>query len=170
MMLLDDFYVGQDYRFSVVDDLGLACLASTAVCLYHDSEWATIPVEKRALVFSTYCGSQVTDQEYQKCLDQDERTSPRVFVQTLPNMAAGQVAACFSLAGEHLVLVQSKPDFLVLENIASLTLNYGDAAYCLLGWMEYTDTKELTIEISLRYAGEKDHVVVSAGLTSMARS
>lgn len=170
MELLDEFYAGENYRFKVVDDLGLACLAATAVCLYHHSGWTAIAPEKRALVFSTYRGSQFTDQEYQNSLDRDERTSPRVFVQTLPNMAAGQVAACFSFGGEHFVLVQSKYDASVAENTASLTLEYGGAAVCLLGWTEYTETQELTVEISLRYAAEKDQVFASAELTSMARS
>lgn len=170
MMLLDEFYVGEGYRFKVVDDLGLACLSVTAVCLFHQAEWATISPEKRALIFSTYRGSQFTDQEYQNSLDQEERASPRVFVQTLPNMAAGQVAACYSLRGEHFVLVQSEPDASVLENTASLTLEYGDAAFCLIGWMEYSDTQELTVEMSLRYPTEKDQVDMSAGLTLIARS
>jgi len=169
MELLNEFYEGEDYRFKVVDDLGLACLAATSICFYHENQWMAAAPEKRALVFATHCGSQFTDREYQNSLDQRARTSPRIFVQTLPNMAAGQVAACFGLRGEHFVLIQAEQDMSALEEITSLTLTHGGATLCLTGWMEYSDIKELTIEMSVRYAAEKDQPLAASSL-QMARS
>lgn len=170
MALLQEFYTGESYRFKVVDDLGLACLATTAVCVYHEKRWYSTVLEKRALVFATHHGSIVTDQEYQNCLDLNRRTSPRVFVQTLPNMAAGQVAACFGIRGEYYVLVQTSPDNATLENTATLTLAYGGADLCLTGWMEYTIEQELTVKMTIRYAHEKDQFVGSLASASIARS
>lgn len=170
MVLLDEFYVGEAYRFKVVDDLGLACLATTAVCVYHGKGWHATSPEKRALVFATHQGSQFTDQEYQTSLDERRRASPRVFVQTLPNMAAGQVAACFGIRGEYFVLVQDSPEAMTLENTAALTLKYGGATLCLVGWTEYTIDQELTVKMAVRYASEKDQDVGSLGSAVIARS
>ena len=159
MSIINEFYVGEEYRFSAVDDLGLACLATTAVGLHHRVGWSTIPPQQRALVFATRSGSLVTDQDYQHSLNQGGRTSARVFVQTLPNMPAGQVAACFALKGEHYVLVQDKPDFSTLENISSIVTHYGNASLCLITWMELTDNKELNVEMTVRQL-EKEYATI----------
>jgi len=149
--LTNEFYEGGDYRFGVVDNLGLACLAATAACLKGESKWLQIPARQRALIFATHSGSLMTDLEFQRSLDRDGQTSPRVFVQTLPNIAAGQVAACFSLKGEHFVLIQSSPDDPARAETVAMCLAYGGARACLTGWAEYS-TEGLNIELSVVYA------------------
>lgn len=168
MQLTTEFYEGEDYRFGAVDNLGLACLAATAACLQGEYKWRKTPARQRALVFATRSGSLMTDLEFQDGLDRGGRTSPRVFVQTLPNMAAGQVAACFAVRGEHFVLIQSSPDDPARAETVELCLAYGDASACLTGWAEYS-TGGLTVELSVAYAEANAQPPASALLTS-ARS
>ncbi|MEL7161170.1 MAG: hypothetical protein AAFN92_10465 [Bacteroidota bacterium] len=170
MALLAEFYVGEEYRFKVVDDLGLACLTTTAVCLWHEPRWARLAPRQRALVFATRSGSLRTDQAYQYNLDRGRRTSPRTFVQTLPNMAAGQVAACFAIRGEYFVLVQEGPAARALPDTIATCLTYGGAQACLNGWVEYAADEELTVRLSVRYAAEKDHSAPPVAARRMARS
>ncbi|MEM9258506.1 MAG: hypothetical protein AAGA62_02600 [Bacteroidota bacterium] len=171
LSLLDEFYTGQDYRFNVVDDLGLACLATTAVCLHHHPHWQHIAPDQRALVLATKNGSLLTDLTYQQGLDHGGRTSPRTFVQTLPNMAAGQVAACFMIRGEHFVLVQSGPKEQAIAETVTTCLTYGPAAACLTGWVELTDEEALKVELYIVYAEAKDQAVDKVPLLAInARS
>jgi hypothetical protein len=167
MQLTGAFYEGEEYRFGVVDDLGLACLAATAACLKDEDQWRQTPVRQRALVFATRSGSLMTDLEFQGELDRSGRTSPRVFVQTLPNMAAGQVAACFAVCGEHFVLIQSSPDDAARAETVAMCLAYGGARACLTGWAEYT-TAGLSVELSVVYA--EANAQSSPGLLTSARS
>lgn len=170
LSLLDEFYVGPDYRFNVVDDLGLACLATSAVCLHHHPGWTSITPDRRALVLATKNGSLLTDQEYQRGLNHGGRTSPRTFVQTLPNMAAGQVAACFRIRGEHFVLVQSTPQDRAITDTVATCLEFGSAEVCLTGWAEHTE-EALLVELSLVYAEAKDQTVAAVpALALSARS
>jgi hypothetical protein len=149
--LTTEFYEGEDYRFGVVDDLGLACLAVTSACLKGETKWRLIPAQQRALVFATRSGSLMTDLEFQESLEVGGRTSPRVFVQTLPNMAAGQVSACFAVRGEHFVLIQSSPDDPASAETVDMCLTYGGAQACLTGWAEYS-AEGLNVELSVVYA------------------
>lgn len=168
MQLITEFYKGEDYRFAVVDDLGLACLAAAAACLKEENKWRQIPAQQRALVFATRSGSLMTDLEFQKSLEGGGRTSPRVFVQTLPNMAAGQVAACFAIRGEHFVLIQSSSDDPARAETVDMCLAYGNAQACLTGWAEYS-AEGLTVELSITYAEANAHDPAAELLTS-ARS
>jgi hypothetical protein len=168
IQLINEFYEGEEYRFGVVDDLGLACLAATAACLKGDDKWQQIGAQQRALVIATRSGSLMTDLEFQSSLDRGGRTSPRVFVQTLPNMAAGQVAACFAVRGEHFVLIQSSPDDPARAETVAMCLTYGGAEVCLTGWAEYS-AEGLNVELSLVYAEANAQAPVS-GLLSSARS
>ncbi|MBC6996641.1 hypothetical protein QWY85_09000 [Neolewinella lacunae] len=167
--LLHEFYVGPEYRFSVVDDVGLACLAATAVCLHFQRRWHGILPEQRAAVFVTYSGSLVTDLVYQKSMGAGGRSSPRVFVQTLPNMVAGQVAACYAVRGEHFVLIQDGPRSSAIAETVEMCLKYGPAKVCLVAWVEQTET-ELAVELLLCYADAKDQAAGLLGSASMGRS
>lgn len=170
MDLIDEFYDGEEYRFNAVDDLGLACLVATAICVHHQPNWFATSLEKRALIFATRSGSIHTDHEYQNSISRGGRTSARVFVQTLPNMAAGQVAACFECKGEYFVLVQSERNMEALETATQLTLKYGDAHCCLMGWVEHDISGELTVELSIVYASEKDQLSATSELALIGRS
>lgn len=169
MALLDEFYTGEDYRFTVVDDLGLACLASTAVCLSFHPQWTEIMPQQRALVFATRSGSLLTDQEYQRSLEKGGRTSPRTFVQTLPNMAAGQVAACYAIRGEHFVIIQSDSKAVALEETVAMCLEFGGAKVCLAAWVEHT-LEAINVSLKLHYAGEEDQEAMLPELMVRARS
>lgn len=168
MQLVNEFYDGKEYRFGVVDELGLACLATTAACLKGEGKWSRTLPPQRALVLATRSGSLMTDLEFQRGLDRGGRTSPRIFVQTLPNMAAGQVAACFAVCGEHFVLIQSTPEEAARAATVEMCLSYGNAQACLTGWAEYSPAG-LHVELGVVYALANDHSPAT-GLLTNARS
>ncbi len=129
-----DCYAG-DYRLSVIDDNGLLHLAVGGLVLRHHRDiLKEIKGEYIGAVIASRSGCLTTDQTFVGQLS--GRRSPRLFVQSLPNIAYSQLANCFGLRGEHLYLLQEDPNWDQLTEQADLLLRFGQLRACLCGWIE----------------------------------
>jgi hypothetical protein len=122
------------YRLRVVDDAGLLALAATAVLVAQLPDWADLPRERIAMVFSSREGCRQTDLNFIDSMA--VHPSARLFVQTLPNIAMGQVANYFGIRGENTWLMQAQRDRRQLIEQVELLLTLTPATYCLAGWVE----------------------------------
>jgi hypothetical protein len=122
------------YRLRVVDDTGLLALAATAVLVAQLPDWTDLPRERIAMVFSSREGCRQTDLNFINSVA--THPSARLFVQTLPNIAMGQVANYFAIRGENTWLMQAERDRQQLLEQVELLLTLTPAIYCLAGWVE----------------------------------
>lgn len=126
-------YFRMDYpRFHKLDALSkLAFLAAELVLKDENSK-------NIALVLSNKSSSLDTDLKYQQSINDAENyfPSPAVFVYTLPNICAGEIAIRHQLQTENAFFVMENFDKNFLDNYARQLLRNGKAEKVLCGWTE----------------------------------
>jgi hypothetical protein len=92
-----------------------------------------------ALLLSNRSSSLETDTEHQKMISDTENyfPSPAVFVYTLPNIVAGEIAIRNGIRGENSFLIFDKFDARFMAEQTESMLESGRAGCCICGWVEY---------------------------------
>jgi hypothetical protein len=132
--------LGIDYRkFFKMDALSKAgFLASEMLLKESDREQVK---EDTGIVLFNENSSMENDMEYQQTIqDQDNYfPSPAVFVYTLPNIVAGEIAIRNNIRGETAFYILPAFDAKKIEEIVTDTLNYSGMKQLLTGWVEVYD-------------------------------
>ena len=118
----------EEYRKSGENDLKFfkmdapSKLACIAACRLIGDEWTGYLRQRIGIVFSTADGSIESDMRHQSVVDQalPEGASPSVFVYTLANIPAAEVAIRHKFQGEMMVFVEEEPDGFSLAYAESL--------------------------------------------------
>jgi len=95
------------------------------------------------IVLSNSQATLVTDQQFQETIqyDNDFFPSPAVFVYTLPNIMAGEIAIRHRLYGENAFFVSSSFDFEWHEFYVNELFNSRKIESCLSGWVDVENNR-----------------------------
>jgi len=99
------------------------------------------PLSETAIVLANTVGSLHTDQIYQHSI-QDKSAyfpSPAVFVYTLPNIIAGELAIRHKITGEHTFFVTEHFDAETLFDYTGMLFEQSAVEAALAGWVNLRD-------------------------------
>ncbi|MEO9850662.1 MAG: hypothetical protein ABJH72_25205 [Reichenbachiella sp.] len=111
--------------------LGVELLKESVDCTSFDKD-------RVALVFENSYASLDTDQKHQKNV-QSQKTSPAVFVYTLPNILMGEIAIRNQWYGENLFVLNDEFDVEGWKQTATTLLKANKADVIIGGWAEVLD-------------------------------
>ena len=98
------------------------------------------PDESTAIILSNSSGSLDSDLAH---LKNAEQPSPAVFVYTLPNIVAGEIAIRHGMKGETAFFIcENENDPTAQQYAANLLIN-GMAHSCIVGWVDFTEEQYL---------------------------
>ena len=105
----------------------------------------------RAVIVFGRSGSIVSDRRFQASLDGDDGffPSPSVFVYTLPNMVAGEIALRNHYHGETAYYALDRYDPTLIGSVVEATFADGSVGSIISGWVDYADEQhyEATMEL-----------------------
>ena len=94
--------------------------------------------ESTAIVLSNSCGSSDSDLAH---IRNSGQPSPTVFVYTLPNIVAGEIAIRHGIKGETAFFICEREDEPVMQQYAEVLLANGMAGSAIIGWVDYADER-----------------------------
>ena len=125
-------------KFFKMDNLSRLCFLSAEILLQGTDFLRNYPGQKIGIILSNASSSLDSDEKHQESIRDPEHyfPSPSVFVYTLPNIMAGEIAIRHNLKGENSLFVseQFDPEFTVTY-VSELFRNQR-VRCCLTGWME----------------------------------
>jgi hypothetical protein len=98
------------------------------------------PDESTAIVLCNSSSSLDSDLTH---LQNAEQPSPAVFVYTLPNIVAGEIAIRHGIKGETAFFISERDDDPVVRQYTVNLLENGAASSCIAGWVDYADEQYL---------------------------
>ncbi len=116
----------------------LAFLASELLLKDGDARRALVP-EQSGIVLFTRHSSLEADQAYMATIANEEEyfPSPSIFVYTLPNIAAGEVAIRNGIKGETCTYVTESYDPALMHTVVQATLADTQLTSLITGWVDY---------------------------------
>ncbi|MEG1586352.1 MAG: beta-ketoacyl synthase N-terminal-like domain-containing protein [Bacteroidales bacterium] len=126
-------------KFYKMDDLcKLGYVAAARLFASQQKYLAELEPNEIALILANRSSSLDTDGHHQQNVDMhsEEGVSPAVFVYTLPNVVAGEIAIKHKIQGETTFFIQEKESEF-LKEYAQLLLLSGQAKAVVYGWCEY---------------------------------
>lgn len=147
-----DMYRGLnvDYpKFFKMDNLSKMAFVASELLL-KDTDNRFVLRDDVAVIFFNSSSSLEVDTEYQNTIKSSDNyfPSPSLFVYTLPNICAGEIAIRNKFCGETSFYVLEKFDLKRIFKITSNTLIDNNLAFALVGWVEnYRDTFEVKMAI-----------------------
>lgn len=126
-------------KFFKMDNLSQLCFLSAEILLQGTEFLRNTPGEEIGIILGNASSSWESDEKHQESI-RDRRhyfPSPSVFVYTLPNIMAGEIAIRHKIKGENTVFIfeQFDPGFMV-EYVSELFQNQR-LTCCLSGWIEW---------------------------------
>lgn len=99
---------------------------------------STIEAKSTGIVLSNSQATLVTDQQFQDSIQSDEAffPSPSIFVYTLPNIMAGEIAIRHHLTGENAFFVSSSFDSAWQTSYVNQLMTSDKITACLSGWID----------------------------------
>jgi hypothetical protein len=106
-------------------------LKDTSVTSRHDSEYIGIILQNSS-------SSLETDEKHQQSISDRANyfPSPSVFVYTLPNIMAGEIAIRHKIKGENTVFISESPDIKLLYQTVNELFSSKKVSCCIAGWIE----------------------------------
>ncbi len=123
-------------KFAKMDDLSK--LGYVASCKLLSGMDMSYPAERIAIVLSNRSASLDSDLRHQAIVDQKlpEGASPAVFVYTLANIVAGEIAIKHKFQGEQTFFIQKNKDLTSVEHYAQGLIGSGKMDAVIYGWCE----------------------------------
>jgi len=142
--------LGVDYpKFFKMDSLSkMAFIASEILLNGYDERF--VSRDDVAVVFFNSSSSLAVDIDYQKTIqsNDDYYPSPSLFVYTLPNICAGEVAIRNKFCGETSFFVVEELDIKYIYRIIKNIFGSSNIKFALVGWVEnYSRTFEVKMSI-----------------------
>lgn len=113
-----------------------------------------IPAEEKencAVVLFNESASLITDRNYEDTISDADNyfPSPALFVYTLANIVAGEIAIRHKIYGETAFYVTDRRDENYMEAIAADTALTSNPSMILYGWVEYKTDEDYTASLKL---------------------
>jgi hypothetical protein len=165
-------HYNMDYpKFFKMDNLSKLCFLSAEILLQGTDILQKYPSEEIAIILENASSSLESDEKHQESIRDRNKyfPSPSVFVYTLPNIMASEIAIRHKMRGENAVFIfqQFDPGF-IYHSVSELFRNQR-VNCCLSGWIEcYGDhyqsflfiiEQEDKIE---RFKGLQEYVILNA--------
>ena len=134
----DEVYkqIGVAYpKFHKMDHLSKLGFLGAEILLTHHNLKQYIPQEKIGIILSNKNGSLDTDIKYSNLI-KEGKTSPAVFVYTLPNIVIGEISIRHGLKGENTFFIADKFDIEAQVDYVQLLLDTDVMDACVCGWVE----------------------------------
>ena len=106
--------------------------------------------EEPAIILFNHSSSLVADHQFLKTISDGENffPSPSVFVYTLPNITAGEIAIRHHLCGETSFCILPEKDETLMQQILEVTLNATNAKSIISGWIDAESETTFECELS----------------------
>ena len=124
-------------KFYKMDKL---CKLGFLAAEYLIADSACRPDESTAIILSNSSGSLDSDLAH---IQNAEQPSPAVFVYTLPNIVAGEIAIRHGIKGETAFFICENDDDNIAVQYAGELLANGRTNSCIAGWIDYTEERYL---------------------------
>ncbi len=125
------------YKMDAMCRLGLV----TAELLSKAENHATDRTAERSIILFNHSSSEATDRQYQQLIvrQEDFFPSPSVFIYTLPNMVAGEIAIRHQYKGETSFYILPEHDETLMAEVMEATSADAATTDILGGWIDYED-------------------------------
>ncbi len=143
--------IGDYPKFYKMDSLSRLAFVATELLLKYDNGLERIEPSSRAVVFFSHSGSIKTDTEYISTIKSPDAffPSPSLFVYTLPNITAGEVAIRNHYNDETLFIMLENKDWAAMEQVNRAMMLDASARSLVSGWIEYIDDLNFEADIHL---------------------
>jgi len=123
-----------------------------------------ITPETTGIVLSNSHATLTTDQQFQSSIQSDEAffPSPAVFVYTLPNIMAGEMAIRHHFNGENAFFVSSSFDSAWHANYVNQLLHGQKISSCISGWVDLDENNYHAFLVWVSVANEKGLIAHTA--------
>jgi hypothetical protein len=110
-----------------------------AEMVIENADLAEISNDRIGIVLLNRASSLDTDRAHQNSIDDRENyfPSPAMFVYTLANIMAGEIAIRHEFQGENMCFVSSEFDTELMHNYVSNLFAMNKVGACLCGWVDY---------------------------------
>jgi hypothetical protein len=125
-------------KFFKMDNLSKLAFLSTEILLNDLNITSRYPPEKIGMILFNASSSLETDEKHQESISDRGNyfPSPSVFVYTLPNIMAGEIAIRHKIKGENEVFIAEKPDPDAIFQLAGELFSSKRVNCCITGWVE----------------------------------
>ena len=120
------------------------------------AELAPLPLEEEGLergsiILFNHSSSIVSDRQFLTTIDGAEGSfpSPSVFVYTLPNITAGEIAIRHHICGETSFYILPEKDESLMQKILEATLSASGATSAISGWVDAESETSYECELSI---------------------
>ena len=141
-----------DYpKFFKMDGLSKLCFVASELLLQTVDEERFVERDDRAVVLMGRSGSIHADRHYLTTISDRDNffPSPSVFVYTLPNIAAGEVAIRNKYLGETAFYALHHQDEAAIQNLIRSALMDESTGSVLAGWADYFDKTHFEVKMKL---------------------
>lgn len=150
--LLEEVYRTRinDYpKFHKMDMFGKLVFAAAE--LLFRAEGACDKDEDRAVVLFNASSSIVADRQHVSTISSDEGffPSPSVFVYTLPNIAAGEVAIRNACHGETSLYILDHREDSIIDSIVRATFAFSDVRSMIAGWADCSSEDDFEADLKI---------------------
>ncbi|MBL4654017.1 MAG: 3-oxoacyl-ACP synthase [Flavobacteriales bacterium] len=127
-------------KFFKMDNLCKLAMIGAEVVIKH-SDLGNISKERIGIVLLNRASSLETDRAHQKTIDSRENyfPSPALFVYTLANIMAGEIAIKHKFQGENMSFVSSDFDAELTQNYVANLFATNKVEACLCGWVDFDE-------------------------------
>lgn len=132
-------YYNIDYpKFFKMDNLCKLAFLSAEILLQGTDVLRKYPGEQTGIILENASSSLEYDQKHQESIRDRNRyfPSPSVFVYTIPNIMAAEIAIRHKVKGENTVFISEQFDPELIDHYVSELFRTQQVSCCLSGWME----------------------------------
>ena len=108
-------------------------------------------LERGSVILFNHSSSIVSDRQFLATINGKEGAfaSPSVFVYTLPNIAAGEIAIRHHICGETAFYILQEKDEALMQQILEASLSASGATCAVSGWVDAESDTSYACELSL---------------------
>ena len=153
-------FLKSDYqKFYKMDGQSKLGFLASEILFSNNNILANYPAEKIGLVLSNADASLQTDVNYLNTIGKDNYfPSPGLFVYTLPNIAAGEIAIRHKIKGENAFFVSEKFNGQLLYFYIQNLMHSTETEMCLGGWLNFYENNISVFLFSVEKNQNANHV------------
>ncbi len=143
--------IGDYPKFYKMDGLTRLAFVASELLLQCEGGSRLSDTDSRAIVLYSKSGSIRTDAQFIATIKDREAyfPSPSLFVYTLPNITAGEIAIRNKYRGETLFVLLGSKDGHIIDAVNHAMMRDHDVRSLIAGWIEYTDDLAFEADIYL---------------------
>ncbi|MGM9739440.1 MAG: beta-ketoacyl synthase N-terminal-like domain-containing protein [Candidatus Cryptobacteroides sp.] len=155
-----DTFIREAFKFRGSGNMKFYKMDSACKLAYMAAEWLLEGIdfgeEECAVMMSGRYGSLDTDMNHQSIIDKDgeDYAAPSVFVYTLPNVTAAEIAIRHHIKGENIWFCSSDDSMSDLRHQAEMASCREGLKYCVIGQSDFINGEYFAIFELLCFGGE----------------